>query len=140
MGVIIGQSIGRWGNFFNSEAYGAITTLENLQSQHIPKFIVDGMYIMGEYRQPTFLYESIGCFIGFIILLLIRKNKKIVKGTITASYLIIYGIIRFFIESMRSDSLMLGALKIAQIISLVFIIMGMIIIIINTIKRKNLKS
>lgn len=140
VGVIIGQSIGRWGNFFNSEAYGAITTLENLQSQHIPKFIVDGMYIMGEYRQPTFLYESIGCFIGFIILLLIRKNKKIVKGTITASYLIIYGIIRFFIESMRSDSLMLGALKIAQIISLVFIIMGMIIIIINTIKRKNLKS
>ena len=60
VGVIIGQSIGRWGNFFNREAYGAITTLENLQSQHIPKFIVDGMYIMGEYRQPTFLYESIG--------------------------------------------------------------------------------
>ena len=57
VGLILGQAIGRWGNFFNSEAYGAITTLETLQSQGIPKFIIDGMYIMGEYRQPTFFYE-----------------------------------------------------------------------------------
>lgn len=139
VGVIIGQAIGRWGNFFNSEAYGAITTLEALQSQHLPKFIIDGMYILGEYRQPTFLYESIGCLLGFIILVLIRLNKNLKRGTLTATYLIWYGALRIFIESMRSDSLMLGPLKIAQIVSIAFIIAGVVILILNLRKGKEEK-
>ena len=134
--LIIGQAIGRWGNFFNQEAYGAITTLEALQAQALPKFIIDGMYILGEYRQPTFLYESIGCLIGFIILILIRLKKTLKRGTLTASYLIIYGGLRFVIESMRSDSLMIGPLKIAQLVSICFILIGVIILLLNLRKGK----
>lgn len=136
VGVILGQAIGRWGNFFNQEAYGAITTLEALQAQALPKFIIDGMYILGEYRQPTFLYESIGCLIGFIILILIRLKKTLKRGTLTASYLIIYGGLRFVIESMRSDSLMIGPLKIAQLVSICFILIGVIILLLNLRKGK----
>ena len=136
VGVIIGQAIGRWGNFFNGEAYGAITTLEALQSQHLPEFIINGMYILGEYRQPTFLYESIGCLIGFIVLLIVRLNKNIKRGTLTAIYLIWYGVLRFFIESMRSDSLMIGTLKIAQFMSIAFIITGIIILLVNLFRKK----
>lgn len=124
VGLIIGQSIGRWGNFFNSEAYGGITTLESLQRIGLPHFIIDGMYIMGEYRQPTFLYESILCLIGFIFLLLLRKNKNLRNGQLTGFYLIWYGTIRLIIETFRTDSLMLGPLKMAQLVSILFIIVG----------------
>lgn len=131
VGLIIGQSIGRWGNFFNSEAYGGITTFEVLRNQGIPKFIIDGMYILGEYRQPTFFYESFWCFITFLILLIVRTSKKLKRGQLSGIYLICYGIIRFIIESMRTDSLMLGPIKIAQLVSLVFIIGGIILFIYN---------
>jgi len=60
LSLLLGQAIGRWGNFFNSEAYGGKTTYESLSSMNIPDFIINGMYIDGAYRQPTFLYESIG--------------------------------------------------------------------------------
>lgn len=136
VGIIIGQAIGRWGNFFNQEAYGAVTTLKALQSQPIPDFVVSGMYIMGAYRQPTFFYESIGCFLGFIVLFLLRTNKNLKRGTLTATYLIWYGLLRFFIESMRSDSLMLGSLKVAQIVSLIFILVG-VGMIINNLRKEN---
>lgn len=139
VGLIIAQAIGRWGNFFNSEAYGAITTLSALESQHIPKFIIDGMYIMGEYRQPTFLYESMWCLLGFIIMLLIRKyNKKILLGNLASFYLVWYGIERLFVEGLRSDSLMLGQIKVAQLVSLIFIISGTILFIyVNKILKNN---
>ena len=74
--LILGQAIGRWGNFFNGEAYGKITSLESLRSLHIPEFIIRGMYINGVYYEPTFLYESLWCLLGFVILLLIRKFYK----------------------------------------------------------------
>jgi len=136
--LIIAQAIGRWGNFINQEAYGRTTTLESLQNLHIPKFIIDGMYISGHYRQPTFLYESLFCIIGFIILLLVRKYyKKLKTGQLTSIYLIWYGILRFIIEQFRSDSLMLGNIKVAQLISIIFITIG-IIIFINSIKKKKL--
>ena len=125
--VIIAQSIGRWGNFFNGEAYGRIVSLSKLREMHLPKFIINGMYINGKYREPTFLYESILNLIGFIILLTIRKIKNIKTGTITSIYLIWYGLVRVIIESFRSDSLMLGPLKIAQVVSILFIISGIII-------------
>lgn len=137
IGLIIGQAIGRWGNFFNNEAYGSITTLNHLKQMHIPKFIIDGMYISGNYRKPTFLYESIFCFIGFIIMLLIRKyNKLLQNGELTSFYLVWYGMERFFIEKLRSDSLMLGPIKMAQLVSIIFIILG----ILTYIKVKNQKN
>lgn len=136
VGLIIGQAIGRWGNFFNSEAYGAITTLETLQSQGIPKFVIDGMYILGEYRQPTFFYESVGCAFGFLAMLIIRCGKYLKRGNLTAFYLVWYGILRFLIEGLRSDSLMLGTVKMAQVVSLIFVLIGIIIFIINLRKSK----
>ena len=134
--IIICQAIGRWGNFFNSEAYGPETTLNFLNSLHLPQFIIDGMYINGTYYQPTFFYESVWCTIGFIILLLIRKNKKLILGHLTSIYLIWYGIGRFLIESLRQDSLMLGNLTVAQIISIIGILIGILIIIITSFKNK----
>lgn len=137
VGLIIGQAIGRWGNFFNSEAYGSATTLENLQNLFIPNFIINGMNINGTYYHPTFLYESLWNIIGFVILLILRKSKKIKLGQLTGIYFVWYGIGRFFIEGMRQDSLMLfGILKQAQIISILMIIIGILIIVFT---RKNKK-
>lgn len=125
--VLIAQALGRWGNFFNKEAHGGITTLETLENMHIPNFIIEGMNINGSYYYPTFLFESIGCIIGAIIMIIIRKNIKL--GVVSGMYLIWYGILRFFIEALRTDSLMLFGLKTAQIVSLISIIIGIILII-----------
>ena len=127
--LALGQAIGRWGNFFNGEAFGSTTTLNNLKSIHIPQFIIDGMYINHEYHHPTFLYESICCLIIFIVLILIRNKKNATKGEIIALYCIGYGVVRFFIESLRTDSLMLFNFKAAQIVSIIMIVIGIVIII-----------
>ena len=136
VGLIIGQAIGRWGNFFNSEAHGGVVTRTFLESLHLPKFIIDGMNINGVYYHPPFLYESLLNLICFIILMILRYNKKIKTGTLVGIYLIWYGIVRIFIESMRTDSLMLGTIKMAQLIGLPMIIIG-IISIITSEKRKH---
>ena len=135
-GLLIGQSIGRWGNFFNGEAHGLATSLEHLKNLHIPQFIINGMKINGIYYTPTFLYESIFCFIGFLIISILRRNKYIKVATPTALYLIIYGTIRFFIERTRTDALMFIGFRIAMIVSIIMIIVGFIIIIINSRKGK----
>ena len=122
--LILGQAIGRWGNFFNQEAFGSAVSLDYLKSLHLPKFIIDNMFIEGEYHHPTFLYESFFCLIGFIVLILIRRLKFIRNGQITATYFIIYGILRFNIEALRTDSLMLGGVKMAQIVSILMVIIG----------------
>jgi len=127
VGLIIAQAIGRWGNFFNSEAYGPITTASHLESLGIPEFIINGMYILGEYRQPTFFYESVWCIFVFLAMLIIRHYKYLKVGQLTSFYLVWYGIIRFFIEGMRTDSLMLGPLKMAQLVSIVFVILGIVL-------------
>jgi prolipoprotein diacylglyceryl transferase len=129
--LLVGQAIGRWGNFMNHEAYGSITTLKELQSKSIPNFIIEGMNIGGIYYTPTFFYESIWCFIGFIALFALRRYKKLKVGVLTSLYLIWYGIGRFYIEGLRQDSLMLGNFKIARLISLLFIIVGTILLIIK---------
>jgi len=136
LSLLLGQAIGRWGNFFNSEAYGEITTYEALKSQYIPDFIIDGMYIENAYRHPTFLYESIWCLIGVIILFFIRKKDFEVNGKQISFYLIWYGLGRFFIEGIRSDSLYFGNLRISQVVSLIFILLGILIRIIPKIKLK----
>ena len=137
-GLIIGQAIGRWGNFFNQEAHGTAVTLSFLKSLHLPNFIINGMYINGAYYHPTFLYESLWCFLGFIILLLIRKLTNRKQGLVTFTYFIWYGIGRFIIESLRTDSLYLGSIRISQLVSLILIITGIIGIIINI--RKEVKK
>ena len=136
--LILAQAIGRWGNFFNQEAHGGIVTLEFLKKIHIPNFIIKGMYINGNYYHPTFFYESLWCLLGFILLVIIRKLLKNSKdGTLTFIYLIWYGIGRFFIEGLRTDSLYLGIFRISQIVSIVIIIIGIIGLIYN--KRKEVK-
>ncbi len=124
-GLILAQAIGRWGNFFNGEAHGAATTITILQNMHIPNFIIQGMNIDGIYYQPTFLYESLWCLLGFIILLIIRRLKYTKVGQPTAFYLMFYSLGRFFIEGMRTDSLMLGGFRMAQIVSVVMFIVGL---------------
>ncbi len=138
VGLIIAQAIGRWGNFFNGEAHGPATTLAYLESLHLPEFIINGMYINGTYYIPTFFFESVWCLGGFIILLLLRRRKNNRLGQTTSVYLIWYGLGRFFIEGLRTDSLMLLNLKMAQLISLLMILIGIILFIIVTfIKNKN---
>ena len=110
-GVILGQIIGRWGNFFNQEAHGGVTTKAFLESIHIPNFIIEGMTINGIVYHPTFLYESILNLIGLVILLIVRKNNNLKNGMLVSIYLMWYSLVRFFIESMRTDSLMLFNLK-----------------------------
>ena len=130
--LALGQAIGRWGNFFNGEAHGVETTLEALQAWHLPNFIIEGMYIGGTYYVPTFLIESIFCLILFIVLIVFRSNKYIKLGQTTCLYLTLYGVERFIVEGMRTDSLMLGNLRIAQIISIGLVVIGIVLMIIKS--------
>ena len=134
--LLLGQAIGRWGNFMNQEAYGPATTLKFLQDLHLPQFIIDGMHIDGVYYQPNFLYESVWCFLGFIIILLIRKYKKLNVGTLSAFYLVWYGSERFIVEGLRMDSLMFFGLRQAQIVSIIFILLGICLYVYTHTKMK----
>ena len=125
-GVLIAQAFGRWGNFFNQEAYGSVVSLKFLQSLHLPKFIIEGMYIQGRYYHPTFLYESIANIMGFIIIYFVIRKIQTKQGEQFFSYFIWYGIIRFLIESLRTDSLYIMGLKTAQLVSIGFVISGII--------------
>ena len=89
-----------------------------------------GIYEAGKYIEvhPTFLYESVACLTVFIILIIIRRSKLRKVGTISALYLISYGIIRFFIEISRTDALMIAGIKVAQIVSIIMIIIGLLIL------------
>jgi phosphatidylglycerol:prolipoprotein diacylglycerol transferase len=120
--IILGQAIGRWGNFMNQEAHGGPVTRSFLESLHLPDWIINQMYINGQYYHPTFLYESLWNIVGFILLLLLRK-ANLRRGELFLSYVIWYSIGRFFIEGLRTDSLMLTeTLRMAQFISIVLII------------------
>ncbi|MCP3761161.1 prolipoprotein diacylglyceryl transferase [Domibacillus sp. A3M-37] len=128
--IILGQAIGRWGNFVNQEAHGGEVTRSFLQNLHLPDFIVNQMYIDGAYYHPTFLYESVWNIFGLALLLFLRKvNPK--RGELFLSYVIWYSIGRFFIEGMRTDSLMLPGdfLRIAQVLSLSLIVIAAAILI-----------
>lgn len=124
--LIIAQAIGRWGNFFNHEAYGSIVSREFLERIHIPNFIIEEMYINGFYYHPTFLYESIWCLLGFILILFIRKLLKRKDGVVTYTYCIWYGIGRFFIEGLRMDSLYLFNFRVSQLVSIALVVLGII--------------
>lgn len=107
--VALGQAIGRWGNYFNSEAHGGPTDLPW------------GIMVDGEKVHPTFLYESIWCLLLFIFLIYLSKNRKF-PGQIALLYGILYSLERFFVEWLRTDSLMIGPFKQAQVLSLSVII------------------
>lgn len=125
-GVLIAQAFGRWGNFFNHEAFGGEVTLQFLQSLHLPNFIIDNMYIGGAYHHPTFLYESVGNIVAFLLIICVVKRFQKHNGVQFFSYFVFYGIVRFFVEGLRTDSLMLGPIRMAQLISVVFLIVGII--------------
>lgn len=113
--IILAQAMGRWGNFFNQEAHGGPVSYDFIK--HFPMFIQKGMYIEGGYYQPTFLYESVWNLIVFIILInLLKRSKK--TGIVFFTYIGLYSIGRYFIEGLRTDSLMLGSFRIAQLVSL----------------------
>ena len=126
--VIMAQGIGRWGNFVNQEAHGRATSRFFLQRLHLPEWIINQMRINGVYYQPTFLYESVWDILGFILLVSLRHRLHLFKqGEIFLAYLIWYALGRFFIEGMRTDSLMLGALRVSQWLSLLLFIGAIIV-------------
>ena len=111
--LILGQAIGRWGNYFNQEAYGRPTDLPW------------AIEVNGQMVHPTFFYESMWNFVVFIFLIYYTKKKKF-NGQIFLLYLALYSLGRFFIEGLRTDSLMIGPLRVAQLISISFIVIAVI--------------
>ncbi|MGG2197794.1 MULTISPECIES: prolipoprotein diacylglyceryl transferase [Paenibacillus] len=105
-GLIIGQAIGRWGNFMNQEAHGGPVNEAFLRNNlHLPDFIVNQMLIEGQYYHPAFLYESLWNLAGLVILFVLRRQRFLRAGELFFSYFIWYSIGRFFIEGVRTDSL-----------------------------------
>ncbi|HHD0848705.1 TPA: prolipoprotein diacylglyceryl transferase [Staphylococcus aureus] len=131
--IILAQGIGRWGNFMNHEAHGGSVSCAFLEQLHLPNFIIENMYINGQYYHPTFLYESIWDVAGFIILVNIRKHLKL--GETFFLYLTWYSIGRFFIEGLRTDSLMLTSnIRVAQLVSILLILISISLIVYRRIK------
>lgn len=120
--LALSQSIGRWGNFFNVEAHGSLCS----------NILRMGIFENGIYQEvhPTFLYESIATLAIFIILVII-KNKRKYSGQITYLYLALYAFIRMLIEGLRTDSLMLGNIRVSQLLSLIVLIATVALMIYN---------
>lgn len=125
VGFIIGQGVGRWGNFINQEAYGTFTGSSwwGMQSTRT-------IYEMGEgLVHPCFLYESVWCIIGFFVLNAIAKNRKF-KGQVFLTYIVWYSFARFFIEMLRTDSLMIGKIRVSCLVSaLIFVAAGILLLV-----------
>lgn len=131
-GLPLGQAIGRWGNFFNQEAYGGETSL--------PWAITVKDPLLGLIQvHPTFLYESIWNLLVFGFLFFYEKKFKVVDGELLFIYLSGYSIGRFFIEGLRTDSLMFFGLRIAQLVSLGSIIIGIIGIVVLRKRKASIK-
>lgn len=126
--LIIGQAIGRWGNFFNQEAYGGVTDLPW------------AIYIAseGNYHHPTFLYESIWNLAVFSFLLWLRRRGFVRKGDVFAAYLGLYSLGRLFIEQLRTDSLMFGPFRVAQLVSLLGMVLCLAMIWLNRHRQERL--
>lgn len=139
-GVMLGQAMGRWGNFTNHEAYGGETTRQFLESLHLPQFIINNMYIDGAFRQPTFFYESMWSLLGLILILIIRKKVAVKRGELFLGYVTWYSFGRFFVEGMRTDSLyFFGGLRVSQVLSLVLFVGGIALLYYRRKKRTDIK-
>ncbi len=143
-GFLIGQIFGRYGNFFNRELYGPIVNNEDLFLTLIPRIITDNMFISGFYRHPVFLYESCLNLVGLFIILYLRKNsKRVYSGDFMGFYLIWYGCVRIFTESLRMNSgvdepLMLGNVSVSILMSVLGIVLGITYLVLKrTIKKLN---
>ncbi len=137
-GVMAAQVLGRWGNFINQEAHGGPTSLQFLQSLHLPNFVIQQMRINGVYYQPTFLYESFFNLIGLILILCLRHKQHLFKqGEVFMAYLLWYSVVRFFVEGMRTDSLYLfGKIRVSQALSLVLFVITLLMLIYRRVKVK----
>ncbi|MEZ0535656.1 prolipoprotein diacylglyceryl transferase [Caldicellulosiruptoraceae bacterium PP1] len=131
--LILGQAIGRWGNFINQEAYGTQTDLPWRM----------GVYDINLNKRievhPTFLYESVWNFIVFIILFLFFNKKRRFDGQIFLYYIILYALGRFFIEGLRTDSLMIGNYRISQVVSIILFILGIVLLIYKNYRHDSIK-
>lgn len=145
LGLLIGQAIGRWGNFVNQEAFGGNTTLpwgmtsktiQNYLTIHQASLQSQGMTIDPTMPvHPCFLYESLWCALGFLLLHLYRKHRKF-DGEMFLMYIGWYGFGRFVIEGLRTDSLMLGSIRISQLVALLCVIGAVVTILIIRSKKK----
>lgn len=135
-GLILGQAIGRWGNFVNMEAFGSNTNLPwGMTSPSIVNYLSLHKAALGELGvsidpslpvHPTFFYESVWCLLGFFMLFRLMKRRRF-DGQMTLAYAAWYGLGRFFIEGLRTDSLTLGTIRVSQVVALVCVIASAII-------------
>lgn len=159
--ILLGQMIGRWGNFINQEAHGGVVSRTFLESLHLPNWLIEQMNIEGAYYHPTFLYESLWSLVGVALLLLYRYSNPR-SGEVFFGYLIWYSLGRFFIEGVRTDSLAFqgptwlqdflqylwspmqvlfepgalegGNIRIAQLLSLLLILLALVCVIFRRLK------
>ncbi len=122
IGLLIGQAVGRWGNFVNGEAFGTETTLPWAMT------IVKNGRMVAESVHPTFLYESLWNAMGIAVLWFARK-RKVFEGEVFCGYLVWYGLGRMLIEGLRTDSLYLGPFRVSQLLSVCLVILGTAIIV-----------
>ena len=143
LGFLIGQSIGRWGNFTNHEAFGCNTDgLFGMTSGKIQSWIernyTDGSLIADQPVHPCFFYESMWCLLGFILLHIISKKRRRFDGQIFLMYVIWYGSGRFFIEALRTDSLYAGTLKVSQVVAVISVTAAVVLLLIGFARAKRL--
>lgn len=128
LGFLIGQALGRWGNFFNQEAFGGNTTLPwGMTGDMIISGVNGSGYDTSLPVHPTFLYESLWCILGFVLLHILSKKAYTFKGKLFCGYLVWYGIGRFFIEGLRTDSLMIGTMRTSQLVAVLAVIGGILL-------------
>lgn len=150
LGLLIGQSIGRWGNFFNREAFGSYC--DNILAMRLPEKCIRGLSdspavqelkqkaIEGGYEgfvqvHPTFLYESLWNAVGFVLIHFLSKKRRF-DGQVFLYYLAWYGLGRFFIEGLRTDSLMSGSLRTSQVLALGSFILSIVVLVIILVFKK----
>ncbi len=132
LGFLIGQGIGRWGNFFNQEAFGGNTTLPWGMTGNLIQMGANTNVAVENFDpslpvHPTFLYESLWCLLGFLLLHILSKKAYRFKGQIFSLYLVWYGVGRFFIELTRTDSLMMGNMKVSCFVAVLTVLLGMML-------------
>lgn len=128
LGFPIGQAIGRWGNFFNREAYGAVTNAWWRMAGVDPNAINTGY-------QPCFFFESVWCILGFLILHRYSKHRKF-NGEVFLLYVMWYGFGRFFIEGLRTDSLMIGNIRVSQLVAMATFVIALCLVIYKRLKLR----
>lgn len=135
--ILIGQTVGRWGNFMNQEAHGGEVSRSFLENLFLPDWIINQMYIDGTYYHPTFLYESLWNFMGVMIMIALRR-VNLLRGEMFLFYIMWYSFGRFFIEGMRTDSLyLIGELRTAQVVSIIAFAVALIVVIYRRVMVKN---